>query len=252
MHKGVIAYLVLLIILIIAAYYFYTTSKAYVKPATTTTTTTIPSNRLANVSINMSKNTTSPITVVASCLSSKPTMPIPNGNFSTGTYLDWYETGYGFGSAPLNLTSANEHGGYYGAPWNNFGNNTYAATTFQKGLAVQPGNLTSAPFEVTEPFLNFKIISSQDNNIYVEILEHNKPVIVVHYNTYAAPGNLNAQSTFENASIPLASLLCKNVSIRLVFVATGLSTTKYMAATGFYLSKTPVETPGIVVNETFS
>ncbi|MGC8676538.1 MAG: hypothetical protein ACP5T3_03450 [Candidatus Micrarchaeia archaeon] len=216
-----------------------TTIKAPVSNSTKTTTNTI-------------SNTTSTTTIsaLASCISGLQEVAIPNGNFSTGTYADWNITGYGFSSEPLNLTNANKNGGYYGAPWSNYGNNTFAATTFQKGLAVQPGNLTSKPFLVTEPFLNFKIVSSQNNDIYVEILHNGKPAIVAHYNTYAAPGNPNPQTTFENASIPLSTLLCQNVSIRVVFVATGLSTTQYIAVTGFYLSKTPTYTPGIVVNQT--
>ncbi|MEM4034772.1 MAG: hypothetical protein QW257_02485 [Candidatus Micrarchaeaceae archaeon] len=230
--------------------YIYETSKApIIRPKTTTTSlTTIPSGKVSNTSTSVS-TTISPIAV---CISSLQTVPISNGNFSTGTYADWNVTGYGFGSAPLNLTNANKQGGYYAAPWSNFGNNTFAATTFQKGLAVQPGNLTSNPFLVTEPFLNFKVISSQNDNIYIEILQAGKPRIIVHYNTYAAPGNINAESTFENASIPLSTLACKNVSIRLVFIATGTSTTNYLAATDFYLSKTPVSTPGIVINQTFT
>ena len=161
-------------------------------------------------------------------MSNLPAVPVPNGNFSTGTFADWNVSGPGFGTAPLNLTQANKNAGYYSAPWSNFGNNTFAATTFEKGLAVQPGNITSAP-----------------------ILHDGKPAIVVHYNTYAASSS-NAQSTFQNASIPLATLLCKNVSIKVVAIATGISTTNFVAVTGFQLSKTPRATPGIVVNETFS
>jgi len=252
MHKGILAYIVILIILVIVAYVFFYSAK-HLPPKPIVITTTI----LATNSVNSSKTSTttttiSPITVIASCLSNKAVVPIPNGNFSTGTYADWNVTGAGFSLAPINLTYANKNYGYYGAPWSNFGNNTFAATTYQKGLAVQPGNLTSSAFEVTEPFLNFKIVSPQNDLIYVEILYQGKPVIVVHYNTYNVPGNPNPQTTFENASIPVATLLCKNVSVRIVTDEVGLSTTSYVAVTGFYLSKTPISTPGIVVNTTTS
>ncbi len=247
MHKGVIAYIIILILLVIFAYYLYQTSRPVSKPihvVTTIKNTTITTTTTQTTTVNSS------LTKVASCLSSSPVVAIPNGNFSSGTYADWVATGYGFGSAPLNLTWANEKGDYYGAPWSGFGNNTFAATTFQKGLAIQPGNLTSKPFEVVLPFLNFKIISPLNNLVYIEILKDNKPAIVAHFNTYAVPGNINAQSTFENASIFLGNLLCQNVSIRVVFVGTGLSTTQFIAVTGFYLSSKPVSAPNVTVNET--
>lgn len=41
---------------------------------------------------------------------------IINGNLATGTYTGWNATGEGFGSAPLNLTSANNNMCYYGQP----------------------------------------------------------------------------------------------------------------------------------------
>ncbi|MGC8629334.1 MAG: hypothetical protein ACP5T4_03975 [Candidatus Micrarchaeia archaeon] len=247
MHKGIIAYIVILLVLIVLTFIFLHSSKpVFVSPSTITVNSIV-----IKTSTTSTSTTALPITVIASCMSNLPAVPVPNGNFSTGTFADWNVSGPGFGTAPLNLTLANKNVGYYSAPWSNFGNNTFAATTFEKGLAVQPGNITSAPFQVTEPFLNFKIISPSYSLIYVEILHDGKPAIVVHYNTYAASSS-NAQSTFQNASIPLATLLCKNVSIRVVAIATGISTTNFVAVTGFQLSKTPRATPGIVVNETFS
>jgi len=84
----------------------------------------------------------------------------------------------------------------------------------------------------------------------VEILKNQTPVIVAHFNTYAVPGNTNGQSTFENASIFLGDLLCQNVSVRIVFLETGSTTTNFVAVTGFYLSSKPVSAPNVLVNET--
>ncbi len=171
--------------------------------------------------------------------------PIFNGNFSTGTYAGWIVTNAGFGTHPLNITFLNKHNDYYGIPWNNYGNNTFMATTFEEGIAVAPGNLTSMPFKVTEPYLNFKLISPQNGEIYLEILENGTPKELAYFNTYAGPNG--GPTTFENESIPLQDFLCKNVSVRVVFNIAGTTETNYVAVTGFYLSKTPRTAPNTVL-----
>jgi hypothetical protein len=105
---------------------------------------------------------------------------------------------------------------------------------------------------VVEPFLNFRLISPPNNNLYIEILQGSIPVIVTHFNTYNAPNNTNATSTFEAASIPLGVVMCQNVSIKIVANVGGTVTTHtgYIAAGDFYLSKTPVQAPGVVMNQT--
>jgi len=171
-----------------------------------------------------------------------------NGNFSTGEYNGWYLNGTGFGKAPLSIAKADAEGCYQTAPWAGY-NGTYFATTFNCGLSNSPGNLTSSPFIVDEPFLNFKIISPADANLYVEILQNNTPVITAHYNTYnISRFGVTSDYTFRNASIPLISVAGKTVQVRIVAIS--LKHHNYIAVTGFKMGKLPNETPGILTNLT--
>lgn len=172
-----------------------------------------------------------------------------NGNFSTGTYTGWQLTGKGFGSAPLNITAANKNTTsecYISAPWVGY-NGSYVGTTFNCGTSVAPGNLTSSLFYANKPFLNFKIISPENNFLYVEILySNNTPAIIAHYNTYnTTPQISNASSTFMNATIPLLTVQGKPVRIRVV--ADTLTRERFIAVGDFALSDKPEETPGILV-----
>lgn len=196
--------------------------------------------------INTTTNSTPPVVAKTCSVPKNGTEQILNGNFSTGTYYGWIVTNPGFGNAPLNITKLNEEGDYYGSPWNNYGNDNFMATTFEKGIAIAPGNITSEPFVVEEPFLNFKMISPLNNYIYVEILRNGTPVEKAHFDTYNA--SYSGQTTFENESIPLESFACQNVSVRVVFNNVGTSETKYVAVTGFYLSKLPTLTNGTLVS----
>ncbi len=189
--------------------------------------------------------------VLGSCIQRTPSIPLYNGNFSSGTYDGWNVSGNGFGATPFNISYANARGYYYAAPWGNYSGN-FVATTYRVGTLVSPGNITSRQFQVTEPYLNFKLISPQDNYLYVEILENGKPFMRNHYNTFAAPGNLNPQTNFINVSISVAPLMCQNATVRIVAGVVSTHTTKYeyIAAGDFYLSNTPHNTPGILVNTT--
>jgi hypothetical protein len=185
-----------------------------------------------------------------------------NGNFSNGEYTGWSVSGAGFGKTPLNITQAVGFNTlcYLGTPWQNY-TGDYVATTYNCGLSTAPGNLTSQPFRVNgrDPFLNFKIISPDDNFIYIEILELNlsassqnpvsaTPKIIAHYNTYNLSVTANAASTFMNASIPLTTLTNKAVAIRIV--ADTLERGKYIAVGDFTLGPLPLQQPGINANVT--
>jgi len=252
MHKGAIAYLVIGIFLLIIFLLWYVHIGAS-KHITTITTIASTTSSLTTTIINKnltSTTTTTTIPPVGSCLSPNKTLALENGNFSTGTYEDWNLTGYGFGSAPLNITWANNNSCYYNTTWMGY-NGNFFATTYHCGLVLQAGNLTSKPFEVVLPYLNFKIISPYDAQLYVEIIKDGKPVIITHYDTYNAPGNLYPTSQFENASIPIAMFMCQNVSVRVVanVVGTVVNRLDYIAVGDFYQSAVPIQTPGIVVNQ---
>ena len=174
-----------------------------------------------------------------------------NGNFSNDEYTGWNVTGAGFGNAPLNLTYANNAivRCYVGSPWNNIPG-PYVASTYSCGLQASPGNITSSPFTVSKPFLNFKIVSKPHANLYVELLAGNSPAIVAVYNTYnlSLSGGNRSASTFRNASIPLTSIAGKIARIRVV---AGTATKQnFIVVGGFHLSTTPNQQPGILTNLT--
>lgn len=251
LNKGVAAYLVIFLILVVVVVLGgFIPGVRPINFSSTTTTANVIKNKTTTTTVIATASTT--ISSQNVCPSPNATQKISNGNFGTGTYYAWNVTANGFGEFPLNITYANNNGGYYGAPWSGYSGNFAASTTRGSSLSVQNGNLTSQPFLITEPFLNFKIVSPQNNFLYVEILQNNTPIIVTHYNTYLAPGNINPWTTFENASIPLGIHLCQNVSIRVVADVVGGSQQKleYIAVTGFYLSSTSVATPGIVISQT--
>ncbi len=249
---GIIAFLAVLVIMaVLLVLYGHILGVGAKKNAVTTTlhsTTTVPKQN--STSTYQQTTTTVYNTGGYDCISNYSTVEIFNGDFGFGTYEGWNTTGPGFGSAPLNITYADNHSGYYSAPWSNY-EGGYFATTYHGGLALQPGNITSMPFLVTEPYLNFKIISPANNQIYVQLLEDGKPIDTIRYNTLGGQG-INSSSEFANASIPLIGVLCKNVSIRVVSGVVGTISTEYeiVAVGDFRLSKTPLQTAGIIVNQT--
>ena len=193
----------------------------------TTAVTTTQANQTNNTSVTLN-----------SCIASSSSVNLTNGNFATGTYYGWNVTGNGFGTSPANIIAYNSNHEYYNSEWSNY-SGQYFATTYKGGFVISPGNLTSNVFEVTEPYLNFKIITPQSNQLYVEILNSGVPVITKQFDSFGSSGS--PSGTFEPVNIPLTTLLCKNVSVRVVSSVTYTPATKYdiIAVGDFYLSKTP-------------
>ena len=206
-----------------------------------------PGNSTSNTSTASTTVTPQASTTISSCLSSLPTISITNGNFGTGTYYGWNVIGFGSSGVPANITKMNAEHAYYGTPWAGLSGN-YFATTYNQagGLALSTGNLTSDAFTVSEPYLNFQIISKYDQNLYVEILEGGTPVITAHYDTYVNANNYT-QSTFKNVSIPLTPVLCRSISIRVVADVLSSPSTNYdyIAVGDFYLSNSESHSSGV-------
>ena len=175
-----------------------------------------------------------------------------NGNFSNGEYTGWNVTGKGFGTAPLNITYANSNAispCYLGTKWSNY-HGAFIATTYSCGTEVAPGNITSSTFIASKSFLNFKLISPQNNFMYVEILYNNTPYIIAHYNTFNVSSGGNASATFRNASIPLVTVI--NKPIRIKVVANTQTAQSFLAVGDFALSTNPNQDKGILQNITFT
>ncbi|MCL5427933.1 MAG: hypothetical protein M1321_02005 [Candidatus Marsarchaeota archaeon] len=213
---------------------------------TTTSTTTAATSTIYTVV------PTTTVQGFQGCLSALPTVPVPEGNFAAGTFLGWNVTGVGFGTGPLNITLQNSNSVLGSQPNSNYTNRnpwkgytgTYFASTYQGGLSIEPGNLTSQAFQVTEPYLSFQIVSPQSDNIYVEILRNNVTVIRSFYDTFDIYGAHN----FTNESINLAPFMCSNVRIRVVADVVGSPGTRYdyMAIGNFYLSRSSTGTRGLI------
>jgi len=262
-NNKILVVFTLLIIAVVIAYFIFTSNNngstylkvGNIKPNITnvfTNNTTLlnkstPINK-TKPNLNASKNYSNATKIIKpTCLPSNASIIyIPNGNFSTGTYEYWNTTGTGFGNAPFNLTSANKEGDYYGKPWSEYENTNFTGGTFRGGFAIAPGNLTSSPFLVNDSYLNFKLISPYNYQIYIELLENQTPVLTAYFNTYNASGNINAQTTFINASLPVYEFMCHKLRIRIVSGYVGTSITQYIMATDFYLKNEERTTPGIL------
>lgn len=235
---------------------FFTNFTLPVQLYTITFTTGAGGGSCGNAEVIINTTTTPPKTLYNYIL---------NGNFGNGQYTGWNAANPGFGTAPFNITHADSVNVscYVGQPWSNY-NGTYFATTYNCGVSVSPGNLTSTPFLVgpSKPFLNFRLISPENNQLYLQLLRVNykiqngqqvfsnfTPVVIAHFDTYNLSINLNGSSTFENVSIPLTQFIGQPLAIRVISKVVG---SDYIAAGDFALANRPVQQKGVLVNVTYT
>ncbi len=248
--KAIMIYVALLAVVLLLAFVVLPGPSS--KSTTAPSTVAQPTTAVSNATSNSSQTTIPQINNYSSCISPSNNASIFNGNFSTGTYAGWTSEGLGFGTVPTNLTYANSQHSYYSVPWTGAGA-SFFATNFKGGLQVVGGNLTSESFLITEPYLNFKIISPQSSQLYIQILHNGAPTITTYFNTFTATQQGgNSTSTFVNASINLLPLICQHAQIKVVAgtaLVTGGANLNYMAVTGFYMSKKPISTRGVIINQ---
>ncbi len=251
--RNVIIAIIAVAVVIFVIYYLVATPQGIIRGISTTSAVSINSSGTTTNSTTSTFSIPTTAISTSSCRANQASVPIRNGYFSTGTYSEWNVTGQGFGTQPQNASQLNSQTSYYGSPWSGL-NGDYFASTYTPGLVRYPGNLTSVPFLVVEPYLNFKLISPQNAQLYIEITQGNHSVITSHFNTYVNQNPSNASSHFLNASIPLSSLLCQNVSIRVVAAVVGTlpTRTQYIAVSDFYQSSTYNMISGILVNQTYN
>ncbi|MGC8567810.1 MAG: hypothetical protein ACP5RP_00925 [Candidatus Micrarchaeia archaeon] len=173
---------------------------------------------------------------------------IYNGNFSTGSYEGWIVKGKAFGSAPVDINNANTEMCYPAYPWTGY-KGLYFASTYNCGSNWFNGSLTSYPFKVTKPFLNFQVVSSFNNGYYIYLLQNSTPVMVVTVQTF----NLTNQPTnyyFKNVTIPLFNYINKTMQIEIV---SNLQQRRrgVFAIGNFYLSDGIYQSPNVAVNMTY-
>lgn len=172
---------------------------------------------------------------------------VGNGNFTTGTYSGWTVIGNSFGSAPLNLSQANIDGYYYVNKWSGYYGN-YAAVSFNPKLKRTPGSISST-FIVLEPYLNFQIYSPKSNLLYLEIIPQSGSPVYYYYDTLSGQYT-NRTDQFAYASIDISKYSCQTVSVRIVSNTGPLEDDGTFIAVGnFYQSAYPMQTIGILVNQ---
>ncbi len=196
-----------------------------------------------------------------------------NGNFSQG-WTGWNVSGPGFRNpgfaGPMNITWANDQGCWLSVPWNtSMYSGNFFATSFTCGTSESAGNVTSSWFNVTKPFLNFKLVSSDNSNLYIQVMRNSTNYINAYFDTlnvstfaakYQVKGADNSiktyynvtigPTTFRNASIPLACFFGEPVRIRLVAATSDVES--YIAAGDFTTANIRSMAPGILVGLNFS
>lgn len=246
--KGVIAFVIILAILGVGAYYISKGGFGIQHPVTIKTVSTIPANTTVHATTFSTTILTTSLPPVnfTSCIAKTQNANINNGDFSSGNYSGWNVSGAAWGTKPLNITFANNNEEHYGSKWANY-KGTFFATTYQVGTYIGSGNLTSHPFVATEPYINFRIVSSQQQQLYVQIFGNNKLFTTVHYDTFNTSLSGNYLSNFFNVSIGIAPILCQNVTINVVSGVANPPRYDYIAVGDFYMSKRPMQDPGVGV-----
>lgn len=159
---------------------------------------------------------------------------LPNGNFETGDYSYWTVEELGFGSAPSDLIAANAERMYVGQPYTNF-EGRYAASSFlPRRDAGARGTLTSDPFTISKPYLEFLVTGVENAQIYVELWVEGRAV------KHREPDN--PTTSFERISWDVRQWTGKTGYIKVV---DGSATRPhgFIEADDFYLIDSPTTTP---------
>jgi putative membrane-bound dehydrogenase-like protein len=154
---------------------------------------------------------------VAGQLPTKDGQPL-NLNFETGTLKDWTATGDAFTNPLFNTDPSPVHEkemniGFEGKYFLSSGGTTNYKLT---------GTLTSAPFEVTQPFAAFRVSGGALQDTRVELVLAGTDNVIYHITG-------QGRATLQPAVVDLQAYLNKDIFIRIIDNETGISQIPYIA-----------------------
>jgi hypothetical protein len=161
-------------------------------------------------------------------------VPIPNGDFESGTYEHWTVSGEGFGTAPSDMPQVNAQGMYIDTPYTEYQGSFAASSYLAQRDPGATGTLTSDAFLISRPYLEFLVTGMQNAQIYVELWVDGSPVKRLE------PDNPNTR--FARVSWNVTQWVGRMGSIK-VFDGSISRPRGYIEVDDFYLTNTPTVTP---------
>ena len=161
-------------------------------------------------------------------------VPVPNGDFETGTYEHWVAEDIAFGTAPSDMDAENRQGTFFGAPYTGY-HGRYAASSFiPRHEAGAIGTLTSDEFTIAKPYLEFLVTGAESGQLYMEVWVGG--AMVKHY------GPKNSGTDFMRVSLDVSPWVGRTARIKVVD-STPNRPWGYLEVDDFYMTDAPSVTP---------
>ncbi|MDD5318049.1 MAG: hypothetical protein PHF51_04965 [Candidatus ainarchaeum sp.] len=163
-----------------------------------------------------------------------PNTYIPNGGFESGTYEHWTVSDDGFGTQPADMPQVNVQAMYLDTPYSNYQGSFAASSYLAQRDPGARGSLTSEPFTISKPYLEFLVTGMQHAQIYVELWVDGAPV------KHFEPDNPSTR--FQRVSWSVAQWVGRTGSIR-VFDGSVARPRGYVEVDDFYLTDANTTVP---------